>query len=302
MPLAPYPSVSDDAAFNAAQRSDEPIVGYKIRHGDAVFGAMHSHPRAQLIRPLTAPATIRVDAGHHILQPGEAAWLPGGVEHSVSSRQPQLYHSIYVRPDLAANLSPVSGVLHVSPFLSELIQRLVDLGGGLGDPETYPHLAALVLAELKNVRDERQHLPMPSDIRLLRICHLLNENPGDRRTLADWAKIAGASRRMLERGFQDETGMSFSEWRQICRVRSAMPLLEAGHSVQQVAWFAGYDSPSAFAAMFRKVAGVAPAALHGTKATASSRAPDPRAAPPGTAESDPTAEAAPRRRGNRPAR
>ena len=265
MLLAPYPSISDDDSFNALQLSQAPIVGYKIRHEDPILGEMHSHPRAQLIRTLTAPATIRVASGHHILRPGEAAWLPGGIEHSVSANQPQLYHSLYVRPDLAANLSPVSGVLHVSPYLSELIQRLVDLGGDTAS-EAYPHLAALILIELKNVRDERQHLPMPSDMRLQRICHSLNENPGDRRTLADWAKLAGASRRMLERGFLDETGMSFSEWRQICRVRAATPLLEAGHTVQQVAFFAGYDSPSAFAAMFRRVSGVAPAALRGARA------------------------------------
>lgn len=265
MPFAPYPSASDERSFQTLQLSAAPIVAYKMRHEDAVFGAMHNHPRAQLIRPLTAPATIRVDKGHYILQPGEAAWLPGGIEHSVSSSLPQLYHSIYIRPDLATSLSPVSGVLHVSPFLGELMQRLVDLGGGLGDAGTYPHVAALLLSELKDIRDERQYLPMPSDMRLLRVCHLLAENPGDRRTLTDWARLAGASRRMLERGFLDETGMSFSQWRQICRVRAATPLLEAGHTVQEVAYFVGYDSPSAFAAMFRRVAGVAPAALRAPK-------------------------------------
>ncbi|MGV3549190.1 AraC family transcriptional regulator [Rhizobium sp.] len=281
MLLAPYPSISDDASFNALQNSQAPIVGYRVRYENAVSGVMHSHPRAQLIRPLTAPTTIRVGSGHYILQPGEAGWLPGGIEHSVTAHQPQLYHSLYVRPDLAAGLSPVSGVLHVSPYLSELIQRLVDLGDSSTASEAYPHLAALILIELKNVRDERQHLPMPTDMRLLRICHSLNESPGDRRTLADWAKLAGASRRMLERGFVEETGMSFSEWRQVCRVRATTPLLEAGHTVQQVSHFAGYDSPSAFAAMFRRVAGVAPAALRGEKL--SSREQDPRAESPDTA-------------------
>jgi len=259
------PSFSLDGSFDALQASSEPVVGQKVRYETAVSGRMHSHPRAQLIRSMTSPAAIRVRSGHLILQPGDAAWLPGWVEHSVSSSEAPLYHSIYIRPDLALNLSRSSGVLRVSPFLSELMLRVIDLCNGQGDPTTYPHLASLILSELRHARDERRPLQMPADRRLLRICHALNENPGDRRTLADWAKTAGASRRMLERRFQDETGMSFSEWRQICRVRAAIPLLEARHTVQQVAWLSGYDSPSAFAAMFRKVAGVAPASLRGER-------------------------------------
>lgn len=284
-------------SFDDLQLSSDPIVSYKLHHEAAFFWEKHQHRRAQLIRPLTAPATIRLARGHYVLQPGEAAWLPAGIEHSVSSSQAQIYHSLYIRSDLAANLSSVMGVLPVSPFLSELIQRLIDLGCGRGDRDAYPHLVALILSELRHVRDERQHLAMPSDKRLLRICHALKDNPGDRRTLADWAAVAGASRRMLERGFQDETGMSFSDWRQLCRVRAAIPLLETGHTVQQVAWFTGYDSPSAFAAMFRKVSGTSPATLQSDRVNNRERGH--RAESPGTTASGPSSEAELLRRDSR---
>jgi AraC-like DNA-binding protein len=257
-------SISPDRRFDALQQSAEPVVGHKARYETAVSGHMHSHPRAQLIRAVTAPTAVRVGSGQFLLQPGDAAWLPGSVEHSVSSSQAPIYHSIYVRPDLASDLPRSIGVLRISSFLGELMRRVIDVFDGQGDPATYPHLAALLLSELKQTSGEKHHLPMPEDRRLLRICHALSEHPGDRRTLADWARLTGASRRMLERRFQEETGMSFAEWREICRVRAAIPLLEARHSVQQVAWLSGYDSPSAFAAMFRKVAGVAPASLRGS--------------------------------------
>ncbi|TKB18648.1 MAG: AraC family transcriptional regulator [Mesorhizobium sp.] len=292
----PSHRASSNRSFDELQHSSDPIVSYKLHHEVAFLWKKHHHRRAQLIRPLTTPATIRLAGGHYILQPGEAAWLPGGIEHSVSSSQAQIYHSIYVRSDLAANLSPVSGVLQVSPLLGELIQQLIDLGCGRGDRDAYPHLVALTLGELRHVRDERPQLSMPSDMRLLRICHALNDNPGDRRTLADWAVIAGASRRMLERGFQDETGMSFSRWRQTCRIRAAIPLLQAGQPVQQVAGFTGYDSPSAFAAMFRRVTGAAPAALQSDRI--SSREPDRHAEPQDTEGSGQRKAAAPRRPDN----
>lgn len=272
MSSSPKMSFPLDRSFDALQLCSEPVFGQKIRYEGAVYGEMHSHPRAQLIRAVTSPTAIRLRSGQFLLKPGDAAWLPGWVEHSVSSSQNPLFHSIYVRPDLASDLPRDISVLRISPFLGELMLRVADLYAGQGDPATYPHLASLILSELKHGRDERHLLPMPADRRLLRICHALNENPGDRRTLAEWARVAGASRRVLERGFQDETGMSFSEWRENCRVRAAIPLLEARHSVQEVAWRSGYDSPSAFAAMFRRVAGVAPTSYRGERI--SSRAPD----------------------------
>jgi AraC-like DNA-binding protein len=52
--------------------------------------------------------------------------------------------------------------------------------------------------------------------------------------------------------------MSFNGWRQACRIAAAIPRLELGNPVQLVAWEVGYDSPSAFAAIFRRVVGMNP--------------------------------------------
>jgi AraC-like DNA-binding protein len=104
-------------------------------------------------------------------------------------------------------------------------------------------------------------VPLPRERRLKLICDALIEQPADRRTLEDWGKAAGASSRTLERLFREETGMSFNAWRQACRISAAIPKLELGNSVQRVAWEVGYDSPSAFAAIFRRVTGMNPAGV-----------------------------------------
>jgi len=90
------------------------------------------------------------------------------------------------------------------------------------------------------------------------LCQALLEEPGDQRPLAAWAKSVNASGRTLARRFQSETGLSFGAWRQQARMLEAMGRLGGGAPVTQVALDLGYESVSAFSAMFRRAAGTSP--------------------------------------------
>ena len=70
--------------------------------------------------------------------------------------------------------------------------------------------------------------------------------------------MAGATSRTLTRLFRSETGLSFSQWRQQFRILEALRRLGRGQAVTTVALELGYDSPSAFIAMFRKALGKTP--------------------------------------------
>ncbi|MCE6982187.1 helix-turn-helix domain-containing protein, partial [Pseudomonas frederiksbergensis] len=58
--------------------------------------------------------------------------------------------------------------------------------------------------------------------------------------------------------FQRETGLSFRLWRQRMRLLSALPALERGERVTDVALACGYESLSAFIAAFGKQFGLPP--------------------------------------------
>jgi AraC-like DNA-binding protein len=62
----------------------------------------------------------------------------------------------------------------------------------------------------------------------------------------------------VERLFQDEAGMTFGKWRQQLRMMQAMRLLGEGAKVTHAALEAGYSTPSAFIAAFRKTLGTTP--------------------------------------------
>ena len=101
-------------------------------------------------------------------------------------------------------------------------------------------------------------MPIPLDPRLARICAAVIADTSSDLTLDDWADRSGLSRRTLTRMFRRETGQSFSAWRQRVRLLEALARLGAGESVTNVALDVGYDSPSAFTAMFRRELGAAP--------------------------------------------
>ncbi|MEI9985493.1 MAG: AraC family transcriptional regulator [Aliidongia sp.] len=90
------------------------------------------------------------------------------------------------------------------------------------------------------------------------MCDALQKAPERNETLDEWADLVGASRRTLARRFQAETGMSFGAWRQQLRLIEALTRLAAGQPVTIVAQDLGYDSPSAFTAMFRRALGQTP--------------------------------------------
>ena len=58
--------------------------------------------------------------------------------------------------------------------------------------------------------------------------------------------------------FPLETGMTFSKWRQQARLLCGIRMLAEGMAISTVAIDLGYESPSAFSAMFRRALGIAP--------------------------------------------
>ena len=66
------------------------------------------------------------------------------------------------------------------------------------------------------------------------------------------------SSRTLARRFLAETGLPFRHWRQQVRLLEALKRLACQEHVTTVALDLGYDSPSAFIAMFKRALGVTP--------------------------------------------
>jgi AraC-like DNA-binding protein len=116
----------------------------------------------------------------------------------------------------------------------------------------------LILDEIRQLPIAPLHLPEPTDRRLRHITASLRTDPAAARTLDTWARAAGASPRTLARLFLAETGMTFRQWQRQVRLLAGLVRLAEGQPVTMVALEVGYESPSAFIAMFKRVLGTTP--------------------------------------------
>lgn len=80
---------------------------------------------------------------------------------------------------------------------------------------------------------------------------MLQRDPGDGSTLADWSARLALDEKTIQRLFHKETGMTFGQWRQQSRLLLALERIAVGEKIIDVAWSLGYDSPSAFTTMFK---------------------------------------------------
>jgi len=74
----------------------------------------------------------------------------------------------------------------------------------------------------------------------------------------EWARRVAMSERSLSRLILRETGMTFGRWRQQFQIMFALERLADGESVKTVTFDLGYESTSAFIAMFKKALGMSP--------------------------------------------
>jgi AraC-like DNA-binding protein len=101
-------------------------------------------------------------------------------------------------------------------------------------------------------------VPFPTSSALARECHAFLERPNPHASIDDWSDRLGLGRRAFTRSFRRETGISFGEWRQQACLLVALPRLAAGEPVTTIALDLGYDSPAAFATMFKRILGLPP--------------------------------------------
>lgn len=225
---------------------------------------MHSHPWVQFTYASAGIMQVLTEHHSYLLPPQCALWIPAGVRHTAYSEQAIEFRGLYLDDPLLNGYDRPCAVLQVTPLVRELIDKASRF------PAEYPaqgpqaRLLQVLVDELRELPEAPFGLPLPSDPRLRRISEALQSNPADNRSIEDWAHQVGASRRTLVRLFQAQTQLSFREWRQRLRLLAALPLLAQGMSVTALANELGYDSVSAFIALFVRHYGVTPG-LYGAR-------------------------------------
>ncbi|TFV99467.1 AraC family transcriptional regulator [Oxalobacteraceae bacterium OM1] len=236
-------------AFQALPR---PVYGHVAAPARQPIGHHHSHPWAQLSYAARGVIEVKAEEGSYIAPPLCAVWIPARIVHRVQCSSDAEIHRLYVDPHAQPAGLAQCQVLAVTPLLRELIRAFsrVPVEYDEGGPDG--RLAQVLLDQLAAAPKVDAILPWPQDARLRKLCAEMHRHPDRTTPLAGHADRLGVSEKSLSRMFVRQTGLSFRAWRQRSRLMAALPLLQRGDRVTDVAIACGYDSMSAFIAAFRE--------------------------------------------------
>jgi AraC-like DNA-binding protein len=219
----------------------------------------HFHEYDQLVYATRGVMTVYTAQGVWVVPAHRAVWIPAHVPHRIDMSGAVSMHTLYFRPRLVRGLPRACNVVNVSALLRELVIHACQYPALERSVKLHSHLISVIVDQLDLVQSIPLQLTSPIDRRARRVADLLLADPSDQRPLRDFCRLAGASKRTIERLFQQETNMTFGRWRQQLRLMQALRLLAEGNTITHAALEAGYSTPSSFISMFRRTLGTTPA-------------------------------------------
>ncbi|TDC48899.1 AraC family transcriptional regulator [Actinomadura sp. KC345] len=217
----------------------------------------HSHPFHELLWNERGASTAVVGRRVWTVTPTTGLWMPAGTLHSGSASAGTWCRAGFFGFGAVSPISPDPVGVEITPLLRLLLERLAE-------PELPPDSRTVTEAMVLDVLAPSSRellLHMPASELLRPIADAVRADPGDQRTLADWASHLGVSARTITRAFNAETGTSFARWVAAVRAQHAVALLGRGWEIDAVAEQVGYRSASAFGAAFRRTTGLTPGAF-----------------------------------------
>ena len=217
----------------------------------------------QLIYATRGVMTVRTDQCAWVVPPHRGVWIPAGIRYRVEMSGAVALRMLYVRArprarEPFANASRDCAVVNVTPLLRELIVRTVLWGALDSNVPRQKRLIGVIRDELKVLVAVPLQLPAPLDSRAAQFASIVEADPGGKVPIDKMLRKCGASRRTMERLFRDETGMSLGQWLRRQKLLHALRRLAAGDTVSAVSLELGYNSASAFIAMFQRELGQTP--------------------------------------------
>lgn len=231
---------------------------FAVRHFSGHTIAPHTHTWHQLIYASEGVMWVHTAQGDWVVPPNRAVWVPAGIEHAIEMTGKVLVQTLYLATDIVSAMPQRCCAVNVAPLLRELIVHAVSLGILDRNIPAHARLIGFLLDQLRSLDAIPLQLPWPSDERARRAADWLRSHPDEPGLIKQVARKVAASPRTLERHFHQETGMTFGKWRQQLRLLHALRLLAEGRSVMTVALRVGYESTSAFIAMFKRILGTTP--------------------------------------------
>ncbi|TCT44905.1 AraC family transcriptional regulator [Martelella mediterranea] len=262
-----YTMTSDVENLSTLERGNpgcicDPLKPVLVRsletHEPGLRRNVRAHPRGQLLWAENGILRVHACGAHWLVPTSHAVWIRGETEHEVIAESGVSACFIYIDPSVLRGRASACEVVHMTPLMQHLVRRFRQISEDEPESARAQRMAQVIIDELTTLPEAPLRLPAGTDPRLQRVTNRLMARPEDRSGLEEMAQFSGTGARTLERLFQRETGLKFSEWRSRLRLMEAVNHLSHGKSSAEIAARLGYRSASAFVAAFRRSFGVPP--------------------------------------------
>ncbi|WP_288455395.1 helix-turn-helix transcriptional regulator [uncultured Acinetobacter sp.] len=237
---------------------DYPVYAFTENYSHGHVEDWHSHDRVQLIHTLTGVIRVQTTEGTWVTPPGRGVWIPAYQLHALHISGDVQAYGVFIEPDARDQLVNHCRVVTISPLLKELIRHAMQIQSPIQPHSREQRLLELILDEVALLHVLPFNLPEPQNIKLQKLCVAIKNDLAQDWSLAHAAALLHISPKTLTRHFQKETQMHFSHWVRQARLMQAMIDLAMNKSIFNVALDLGYDSASAFSAMFKRETSLTP--------------------------------------------
>jgi AraC-like DNA-binding protein len=231
--------------------------------GERLVTGWHFHDVHEIEYACRGVVEVKTEAGHYLLPPHQAAWIPAGLHHQTTLNADVQTLAVLFEPTLVPMAGDRVRVVAVSALLREMMlysmRWPISRTESGAEADSFFQALGYVVAEA--LEDERPlNLPVSTDPIVTAATDYARAHL-DHVTVADVTRAVGVSERTLRRAFNTHLGMSWRSYLLRARVLRSMTLLaQPDHSILDVSIAVGFDDVGAFARSFARHCGETPSA------------------------------------------
>lgn len=247
------------------RRGGPVLAGSYLYEGDRLVTGWHVHDVHQIEYAIGGVVEVETAAGHYLLPPQQAAWIPAGLQHQATMNPSVKTLAVMFDPAVIPDGGDRARILAVSPLLREMLLYAlrwpIDRRVGAAKEDRVSDSFFLTLANLvSDALDHEAPLSLPtSDDPVVAAAMAYTKDHLQSVSLDDVCRTVAVSERTLRRQFQSEVGLSWRTYLLHARMLRAMALLAApAQTVQQTASTVGFDSMGSFTRAFVQFCGETP--------------------------------------------
>src|SRR5690349_2806866 len=206
--------------------------------GERLVTGWHYHDVHEIEYATRGLVEVRTAAGHYLLPPHQAAWIPAGLRHQTTLHPYAQTLAVLFEPALVPAAGDRVRIIAVSALLREMMvySKRWPISRSTSSPEADAFFQTLGYLVAEALDDERPlHLPVSAHPILTAAADYTRAHL-DHVTVGDVTRAVGVSDRTLRRLFETHLGMSWRTYLLRARILRAMALLtETDRSVLEVA-------------------------------------------------------------------